>query len=160
MLRRKALDEFDKFPSFGALENVVVYISFQRFVEGHFGRLRHFAKKSHPPLPHIPAGAIDHTREGKVILIGDHPQVRERVFDLHSAEKLHAAVDGIGDLPPEQHFLHRAADVVGAVQHRHVPERHAPVVQFLHLQGHPLGFLLCVPRVMTEHRFCSPSSII
>ena len=54
-----------------------------------------FFQKCHTPFPHVPLRHIDNAPEGKIVPVGDHPQVTEGVLNLHTIVKLDAAVNRI-----------------------------------------------------------------
>ena len=148
----KGLYQADKPSGACSFEKWVLQIVLQRLIQGAALPLCVLLQKCHPPLPKIPLGDVDDPPEGKVVLVGNHPQVREGVLDFHTVKELDAAVNRIGDLLSQQDFLHRPGHIVGPVEHRHVPVWRARLVKLLHLPRYPFGLRLLGLREVADDR--------
>ena len=150
--RCETLNELHELVRFGALHDFMVEIFEQRVVQGTVVRLRVLLEELHAALSHVSFGRVDNAAERQIVLIRNHAQVRKRVLDLHSREELHAAVDRVGQLRFQEHFLHLPRQIMRAVQHRHVLIRHALLGKLVHLPDNPFRFFLGVSRMVAQHR--------
>ena len=150
VFRGKALDQTDELSRLRALEALVVQQLLQRLIQRAAVRGGVFLQQLHPAQADVPLGDVHDAAEGQIVLQGDHAQIAQRVLDLRPAEKLHAAVDRIGDLPLLQRLLHRSRHVMRAVEHGHFAEGYSPVVHLVHLKGQPLRLGLGRVRVVAE----------
>ena len=142
----------DELPGLRALEHVVVEVLPQGRVEGDVVLCGVLFEERHAPLTDVPLRHVADSPKGEVVLVGDHPQVGERVFDLHAVEELGAAVDGVGEFLLQEKLLDGSCEVMGPVEDRHVLVLPAVFVQCPDAPRDPLRFVLRVRRHVTEHR--------
>ena len=112
VIRRKAVDQPDKLFRLRALENTVLQVLHKGVVQGAAVLRRVLLQKSNPPLAYVPPGRVGNPQKREIVLIGDHPEITQRVLDLHSLEKLGPAVNGVGDFFLQKDLLNGPADIV------------------------------------------------
>ena len=67
--------------------------------------VRVFLQESNSSLSHIPLGLIDNPQEGKIILEGNHSEIRQSILDFRSLIEVNAGIDHIRNLFPDEHIL-------------------------------------------------------
>ena len=115
-------------------------------------------KKRHPASAQVPLRNIGNPEERQIVPAGNHPQIGQRVLDFLPLKEGNPAVNGIGQLLPEKHLLHRACHIVSAVQDGHVPVGDALIVKASGLFHNPQRFGLLRLRVVAVHRTAAGQS--
>ena len=151
--RRIFLDERDEFPRLRAPEDLMLQVFYEGVIQCASVLLRVLLEELHTAHTEIPLRDIRDASEAEIILIDDHPQIAQRILDLHTPEKLHARVDRIWNLRAEKHLFDRPRDIVRPVHDRHFVISDAHLMQGLDVFHHPLGFLRAVLREMTDDRY-------
>ena len=146
------LDQRDKPPCVRPAERLVLQIALQRLIERAVVLRRIFPQKPHPFDAQLPPWHIGDARKGKIVLIRDHPQVGQSVLDLLPVKELRAAVNHIGQFLPAQHLFEGARDIMRAVEHGDVAQRHALRAQRLDLRRDPRRLANGALRMVIQHR--------
>ena len=148
--RGVVFDQRDVFARLRAAEDLLLPRAAQRLIERAGVLVGVFAQEGHAALAEIALRRVRRAQEGKVVAVAEHAQIRKRVLDLHAVEKLHAAVDRIGQLLLQKQLLEAAGDVVRAVEHRDIAQRHARLFELPDLREDPFRLGLAVLGVVAE----------
>ncbi len=142
----------DELPGLRALEQVVVEVLPQGVVQRDAVLRRILFEECHAPLSDVPLRYVADSAEREVVFVGDHPQVGERVFDLHPVEELRAAVDGVGEFLFEEKLLDGSCKIMCPVEDRHVLILPAVLVEGADALRDPLRLVFRVRRHVAEDR--------
>ena len=145
-----AVDQIDKGSGLRSFEERIVQVRPHRLVERNACLLRLLLQKGHAALAQVALRAVGDAQERKIIPVGDHPEVTERILDLGPVEELHAAVDRVGDLLAEERFLDGARHIVRPVQDRDIRPPHTFFLQRLDLLRDPVRLCFGIHSVMTD----------
>ena len=112
----------------------------------------------HATLAKVALRHVRHAQKRQVVPDRDKAQVAQRVLDLASAEKGHAAEQRIRDIRLQKRLFDRTGCVVRAIQHRDIAIGNPLAMQCRHAFGYPgrLGLRRCgmMPDRGTERTSC------
>ena len=149
-MHRVAVDQIDEGSGLRSLEERIVQVRPHRLVERNACLLRLLLQEGHAALAQVALRAVGDAQERKIVQVGDHPEVTERILDLGAVEELHAAVDRVGDLLAEERFFDGARHIVRPVQDRDIRPPHTFLLQRLDLLRNPVCLRFGVHSVMAD----------